>query len=328
MYSKYELIHAYAPYILTTVKQRAERHEKDIYHELRELNHLSKTKINKDNTTWKQELRNMLSLEGYQLEYEDLTPDVESSIINTLIENGYTTEIMEDLGVQSLIQTIQKGHFKNNPKKTLTAEQIRGLQRELIITIKRFAWAKDLDDSAIVINTEDFDKGAYSEGKFDIAIKLPKVQNRRQIRSEVKSYAEIFKIGTFGSQYLQPILDNMWFSVNQQTKEIVFHLNDSIIEEQCDRFLMDKYDNFFPFVEDGKNILLFSDFIDNVTGTDATKQIELRNYGAPIMTPQPLDGSTQTEILQQTALKGAERKKIAHSLGLSSNNYSLWYGKR
>jgi hypothetical protein len=328
MYSKYELIHAYAPYILTTVKERAERYEKDIYHELRELNQLSKTKITKNNTTWKQELRDMLSLEGYQLEYEDLTPDVESSLINTLAESGYSTEIVKDLGVQSLIQTIQKGHFKNSPKKQLKPEQIRGLQRELIVTIKRFAWAKDLDDRALVINTEDFDKGAYSEGKFDITVRLPKVQNRRQVRSEVKAYTEIFKIGTLGSKYLQPILDSMWFSVNQQTKEIVFHLDDSIIEEQCDNFLMDKYDNFFPFIEDGKNILLFSDFIDNVTGSNATKRVELRNYDAPIMTSQSLDGSTQVEILQKTALRGEERKKIAHSLGLSSNNYSLWYGKR
>lgn len=326
MYNKYELIYAYAPYILITLKERAERHEKDIYHELRELNNLSKTKITANNITWKQELRDMLTLEGYQLKYDDLTPDVETSIFNVLAESGYSTDIVNDLGVQSLIETIKNKHFKNNPKKTLTKKQINGLQRELIVTIKRFVWAQDLDESSVVINTAEFDKGVNSEGKFDIAIKLPKVKNRRQVRSEVKSYAEIFKIGTLSSQYLLPILDSLWFSVNQQTKEIVFHLNGDIVEEQCDRFLMDKYDNFFPFIEDGKNILLFSDFIENVAGEEATKRIELRNYGKSIMTPQPLTGSTQNEILNQTVLTGAARKAIAYKLGLSSNNYSLWYG--
>jgi hypothetical protein len=329
MNNRYELIHAYAPYILSTIKKRAEQHEKDIYHELRELNKLSKTKITQNNTEWKQELRDMLSLKGYQLTYNDLLPDVTNSIIQTLLESGYTTEIIKDLGVQSLIETLQKGHFKDNPKKKLSAEQLKGLQKELVVTIKRFAWAKELDDSAIVVNTSGFDKSAYAEGKMDISIRLPKVKNRRQVRSEVKNYADIFKIGTLDSNYLQPILDTLWFSVNTQTKEIIFHLDEQVIEEQCDAYLMDKYSNFFPFIEDGENILLFSDFIYNLTDSEnGSKNIELRNYGAPILTSQPLESEVQKEILEQVRLQGADRKRIAHMLGLSSNKYSLWYSKR
>ena len=63
----YELIYEYYPYILETIIPRVEQHEKDIYHELRELNNLGRTKITPNNKTWKQELKDMLSLDGYQL---------------------------------------------------------------------------------------------------------------------------------------------------------------------------------------------------------------------------------------------------------------------
>lgn len=330
MSAGYELIYAYAPRILQDVKNRAEQHEKDIYHELRELNGLSKTKIMKNNTSWKQELREMLSLEGYQLTYEDLTPEVYQSITDTLASSGYTTEIAEDLGIQSLIETLNKGHFKNNPSKKLSPAQLNGLKKELIVTIKRFMWAKDLDPRAVVFNTAEFNRGAYSEGKLDIGIKLPSVGNRRQVRSEVKSNTEIFKIGTLGDTYLKPIFDNIVFSVNPETHSIKITLSAKKIREQCDAFLMDQHKEFFPFIEDGNSILLFSDFIENLIGKEPTKQIELRNYGEPIWVKDILDQDLKEKIIKNSpkSLDVEDKNKIAKRLGLSSNKYSLWYAKR
>lgn len=324
----YELIYEYSPYILGTIVSRVEQHEKDIYHELRELNQLSKTHITSSNTTWKSELREMLSINGFQLSWEDLDGPTQNDVIrnieNTLYSAGYTAEIAEDIGTQSIIQTLQQGHFPNRTKP-LTDRQIEGLRKELIITIKRFAWAKELDDDAVVINTVGFDRGAYSEGKLDIAIKLPKVHNRRQVRSEVKNYAEIFKIGTVGQKYLQPILDSVWFSRDEEKNQIIFHINSLVVEECCNNFLLDKYKDWFPFIEDGSRIILFSDFIYNVIEGD--KKIQLRNYGQQILTPiQIQENESYSKILQELRTQGHARKAMVSMLGnLKDSNYQLWY---
>ena len=135
----YEIVHEYAPYILTTILPRVEQHEKDIYHELRELNKLPKTKITQNNENWKEELRQMLSLQGYQLEPDDIDwQDLTNSLKDVIYKKGYGLEIMEDLGIQSLIETLSTGQFSNN-KKVLSPNQIEGLKKELLVTIRRHA---------------------------------------------------------------------------------------------------------------------------------------------------------------------------------------------
>lgn len=324
----YELIYEYSPYILGTIVSRVEQHEKDIYHELRELNELGKTRITSGNDTWKAELRNMLSINGFQLAWEDLDGPSQDQVVrnieNTLYSAGYTAEIAKDMGTLAIIQTLQEGRFPNK-SSSLTERQIEGLRKELIITIKRFAWAKELDDDAIVVNTVGFDRGAYSEGKLDIAIRLPKVHNRRQVRSEVKNYTEIFKIGTIGQKYLKPILDSVWFSRDENKNEIIFHINSLVVEECCNNFLLDKYKDWFPFIEDGNKIVLFSDFIYNVIEGD--KKIQLRNYGQRILTPIQIQENEQYgKILQELRRQGHARKAMVSMLGdLKNSNYQLWY---
>ena len=328
--NNYEIIYSYIPYILMEIKKRAENHEKEIYHEVRELNGLPKTRISSKNETWKQELRDMLSIKGYQLTIDDISNDMPTlyrEVSNLLISGGYTNDIFTDIGVKNLMRAIQNKKFDNSTK-ILTKQQLDGLKKELEVTLKRFMWARDLDSTSIVFNTYGFDRGAYSEGKMDIVIKLPAVKNKRAVRSEVKNYTEIFKIGTLGQNYISKILDSMWYSIDQNNKEIIFHLSGRIIEECCNDYLKDKYKDWFPMIEDGTNLLLFSDFIENIAGVNGKYSLQLRNYGQPILKPIPLKNSDYAMNLAQIAEEGKKHKNVARNISIKMNKYSLWYGKK
>lgn len=96
-----------------------------------------------------------------------------------------------------------------------------------------------------------------------------------------------------------------------------------MVEECCNNFLLDKYKDWFPFIEDGSRIILFSDFIYNVIEGD--KKIQLRNYGQQILTPiQIQENESYSKILQELRTQGHARKAMVSMLGnLKDSNYQL-----
>ena len=96
-----------------------------------------------------------------------------------------------------------------------------------------------------------------------------------------------------------------------------------MVEECCNNFLLDKYKDWFPFIEDGSRIILFSDFIYNVIEGD--KKIQLRNYGQRILTPiQIQENESYSKILQELRTQGHARKAMVSMLGnLKDSNYQL-----
>ena len=328
--NNYELVYYYSTQILVSIIPRVERHEKNIYHELRELNGLSRTAIHSNNVTWKDELKKMLSLEGYQLTWDDIAgnnrEEILQNIENILVDSGYTEDLIRDAGIQGLISTNVNGKFSNNSNnlnKSLNIREMNGLKKELLVAIKRYAWAKDLDPNSIFIETAGFNKGAYSEGKMDVSIRLPKVNNRRQIRSEIKNYADIFKIGTMGIKYIKPILDSVYFTKDLAKNEIIFHVDGDIVEDCCNNFLQDKYTDWFPFIEDGNKILLFSEFIRNIVSTN---RLELRNYGSRVFNKSfPLD-IKKLQSLEKIGERG--KTSIFNVINFDKVDFQLWYGKQ
>ena len=226
-----------------------------------------------------------------------------------LLQSGYTDDIIKDEGTKQLIQTLTQGHFSGS-SKALNKSQIDGLRTELMTTIRRFAWAQDLDPDSITMNTYEFNKGAYSEGKLDVSIKFPKVHNRRQIRSEIKNYLQIMHIGDWGNneeKYIKPILETVDFTFDPEKKEVVFHVSSKVVKQCCDEYLKEKYKEFFPFFEDGQNIMLFSEFINNLLNS---YKLQLRNYGEKILDPVQLkDSPFYTDVMHQVMKEGQARKQ-------------------
>lgn len=319
--NKYELIYEYYSNILDVVKTRAEKYEKTIYHELRELNGLNKIKIKKDDNGWKEDLRDLLSLDGYQIGWEDIegaaSEEILHNIQNILVNSGYSDNLIGDIGIKKLASYISDKKFDNG--KLISNAQLEGLKKELITSIKRYVWAKDIDITALFYNTDKFG-GGLSAANADIIIKFPKVNNRKVFRSEVKNYLDIFHIGNLPKNDIDPILRTIYFELDKSKNQILIHINGNIVQECCDRFLLNKFNDSFPIMEDGKHIILFSEFIDSMKNT----KLNLRNEGEKILEPIFLN---ENQIDNNDELKDIALTKKKIVTGLRNPKFGLWYGR-
>lgn len=338
MAANHRVLYSYYPYVLSTIQARAEQHEKDIYHELREAKGETRTRITSKNNAWKDELKALLNMNEVEAN-QDVNSDAILNIQSDIIEAVQTSfkdstalsDFAADVGIRALINSIRKGGFvKSDGKfKPLNDNELQGLRKELLISIQRYNWAKDLSKDAVLINTVGFDRGAYSEGKLDIAIKLnTRETKQRQIRTEVKNYTDIHKIASLDSNSMNQIARTAWTSVDPKDNAIVIHLNSQVIEDVCNNFLLKKYkDNLFPFIEDGNNIILFSEFIENLAGEDPNHALELRTY-------TDLDNFDKIQLVSQAHTadwyKELEKKgkDARNKIARGKKDYTLWYGKK
>lgn len=151
---------------------------------------------------------------------------------------------------------------------------------------------------------------------------------QRQIRTEVKNYTDIHKIASLDSNSMNQIARTAWTSVDPKDNAIVIHLNSQVIEDVCNNFLLKKYkDNLFPFIEDGNNIILFSEFIENLAGEDPNHALELRTY-------TDLDNFDKIQLVSQAHTadwyKELEKKgkDARNKIARGKKDYTLWYGKK
>lgn len=343
MYTKYMILYSYYPYVLNELQEQAERHEKDIYHELREAYGKDRTRITDNNTTWKAELKDMLNLNNSSINttinnqlFLDITSDIEQAVSESFYYHPewYIEFIMDD-GIKKLMNQIKNGQFEGSPKK-LTDDQLRGLRRELLVSLKRFNWAKNLSPDAVTINTYKFEGGAYSEGRLDIAVQLnTRDTKQRQIRSEVKNYTEIFKIGSLDFASISTIIKTAWFTVDRATNELKLHLSSDVIEDVCNEFLRHKYtrasdgrvENLFPIIEDGGEIILFSEFIENLSREEPSKALQLRTY-SNLGIYNNVSLTNPAGMTDWYAEIRNKEKEIRKQLLSAKKDYTLWYGNK
>lgn len=162
MAANHRVLYSYYPYVLSTIQARAEQHEKDIYHELREAKGETRTRITSKNNAWKDELKALLNMNEVEAN-QDVNSDAILNIQSDIVEAVQTSfkdstalsDFAADVGIRALINSIRKGGFdKSDGKfKPLNDNELQGLRKELLISIQRYNWAKDLSKDAVLINT-------------------------------------------------------------------------------------------------------------------------------------------------------------------------------
>lgn len=311
-------IYAFHPSGLDKMKTQAEKYEKNIYTQLCQLNGLKRPRITSNNTTWKEDLKSLLSLKGeYDLliEEQDVIDSVYEAVVKGIGNANLLPMFIESAGIKELGKTIRAKSFDGG-KHILSDAQLAGLAKEMITSIKRFKWAKDLDVNAYFENTSEFGRGAYGSELYDISIKFDRddtINSRRMFRSEVKSNLEHFHL--IGKKFDDALIDMLLkdSSMRILNNELHLILKKTSLEEMSETLLASKYLDVgnYPIFEDSKDVKLFSEIVESLKN-DKYLIDEMEGYNLR----QNYTGVDP----------GNFKKIIGDSIKKQSAKFNLWYG--
>lgn len=318
--AQYYDIYAFHPSGLDKMKTSAEKYEKNIYSQLCQLNGIKRPRITSNNTVWKDDLKALLSLEGdYDLPIneEDVINDAYNAVVKGIGDANLLPLFIQSSGVKELGKSIRTKSFDGG-KHILSDNMLKGLATEMVTSIKRFKWAKDLDVNATFENTSEYGRGAYGSELYDIAIKFDRgetINSRRMFRSEVKSNLEKFHI--IGKKMDQALIDMLLKDSTMRVVGDKLHLilKKTSLEEMSETLLASKYlhEGNYPIFEDGHNIKLFSEIVESLKNDkyliDQIENYNLRqNYNSMDITPATF------------------KQVIGDSIKKQSAKFNLWYG--
>ncbi len=296
---------------------------------------------------WKQALKSWIKdgalskVEEYSKlsdsELQKLVDIVEKRTIDWLATSDDGKDYIAGQGFNQLWQEIQTGRWSTNDQ-LIGDIQLAGLKRELIIALSTADWMYGLDPKSITIETKDF-TGRHQEGRFDVMAKFSHAElgkgysKRRPIRLESKLHLDNFALGTINNHFLYNAQIN-WIKINGNNGQIAWTFNEQNLQSLIDIYLKEKYaqggewnkSNILPMFTDGTEIMLFSEFIDNVVNGDHGLYAEFDDQDL-MNQINLLANDPKIPAVVTWLLEGQRVNVNKFSKTLDNIKTVLWYGK-
>ena len=284
--------------------------------------------LNQKAKVWKKELKDFLM-------YGSISPSIQNATNITEIQNcmgACLTDFLTENGVQILSNSINKKLSElynleiTNKEYNNIKKYGAGLEKEMLIAAKRYAWGKNMDPQVTFKETEGM--GLKMEMRADFLVGIPNKHFKSQVNIpfEVKTSLNKFHVTGSKTTYgniLSSMIKNAHVKNSKSNGKLTLQLKKKDFQDVALILLERKFQGVVkssPVYEDGRQTVL----PDEMFRKFGKNGLSLWYESDANMQQIILDG---TDFQDKDNDVDAIKKEIAKKIASNKSRFNLWYGK-